>query len=260
MYKNMKAAIFFITMIILSLYLVGCSKFSFPGSKEKVNSVYSGTAEAEEYNIPSELSGKIKELKIQEGQNVSTGDLIAVLESSENNAKLELAKISLKNALNELDKLNDAGASEKAKNTAQYGVDTASKNVELAKLTLDKCNITSENSGIVETVNFKQGEYVTPGNPIVTLLDTKNMYVKIYVHEKELTSLKLGREVNLKSDFIKDKTIKGQVTYISSEAEFTPMNIVTKEDRMKLVFAVKIKILDNVDSIKPGMLIDVNMQ
>ncbi|WDU83033.1 hypothetical protein [Caloramator sp. Dgby_cultured_2] len=56
---------------------------------------------------------------------------------------------------------------------------------------------------------------------------------------------------------MKDKNIKGEIVYISPEAEFTPMNIVTKEDRTKLVFAVKVKILDHLDSVKPGMLLDV---
>jgi HlyD family secretion protein len=66
--------------------------------------------------------------------------------------------------------------------------------------------------------------------------------------------------VSIKCDYLKDKVISGKVIYISPEAEFTPLNIVTKEDRMKLVFAVKVKILDNLDSIKPGMLLDVNVK
>jgi HlyD family secretion protein len=86
------------------------------------------------------------------------------------------------------------------------------------------------------------------------------MWVKVYVPESILPSIRLNKEVTLKSDFLKDKTIKGKIIYISPEAEFTPMNIVTKKDRMKLVYEVKIKILDNLESVKPGMLMDVNLK
>jgi HlyD family secretion protein len=82
---------------------------------------------------------------------------------------------------------------------------------------------------------------------------------QIYVPERVLPNLKLGKPVSIRCDYLKEKEIKGQIIYISSEAEFTPINIVTKEDRMKMVFAVKVKILDNLDSIKPGMLLDVNV-
>jgi HlyD family secretion protein len=143
--------------------------------------------------------------------------------------------------------------------TSIYNVDLNNKNYELSKLQLDKSNIISSSGGVIETINFKPGEYVNPGSILAEVMDLQSMYVRIYVPEKELTSISIEKEVKLKADYLKDKTINGKIIYISPEAEFTPMNIVTKADRSKLVYEVKVKVLDNIEYIKPGMLLDVNI-
>lgn len=175
------------------------------------------------------------------------------------NAQLNAFKAQLKAAKEKLNLLVN-GATDNTKLSAKLNLNQAEKSAELTKLNGDKNIIKAPIDGVVETVNFKKGEFVNVGSPIATILDTSNMYVTVYVAEKDLPKIKLGQAVKLKSDFIKDKNINGKVTYISSEAEFTPMNIVTKEDRTKLVFKVKIKVLDNLDLVKPGMLMDVYLE
>lgn len=245
-------------LIALLLVLSGCT---LPGifKDSSDETVFSGTAEAEEMNIVPEIQGRLKEVRVQEGQKVSSGDIVAVIDSSESSIKLQQSGISLKSVQNNLDNLKSKSASNAAKKAAQYEVDLAERNMELARIANDKTNITSVSAGIVQLVNFKPGEFVSPGTPIATLLDMQDMYVKIYVPEKVLPYISVDKEVTMKSDYLKDKTIKGKIAYISSEAEFTPMNIVTKKDREKLVYAVKVKILDNMESIKPGMLLDVDI-
>lgn len=372
MRKGLKLLIYFTVISLFAFSLSGCSVSGIFGRGDKEEFIYSGTAEADKYNITSETAGRVKEMKVEEGQAIKEGDLVALLDTTEGSVKLEQSELALKSAQNELDKVNEGtrteeinaqkaaiaqsealvaqgqaalnqavnnaaaaqtnydykaklyndakadfekgigtqaaldslknaldnakaaldnsklsvesaksqlngskaqlqaanqklnlmanGATGKTKTGVQYGVENASKGVELSKLALDKGNILSSTAGIIETINFKKGEYVAPGNPIATLLDIKNMYVKIYVPEKVLPSLKLDQEVTMTTDFIKDKTIRGKITYISPEAEFTPMNIVTKKDRMKLVYGVRVKILDNIDEIKPGMLMDINIK
>lgn len=165
-------------------------------------------------------------------------------------AQLEAAQQKLRLLVNGQTKTN--------RNTAVYGVDNAKKNMELSKVNFDKYSIISDVSGVVETVNFKKGEYVSPGSPIITLLDIDNSYLTVYVPEKVLPLIKSGQKVRMTSDFIKNG-IGGKITYISPEAEFTPMNIVTKEDREKLVYGVKIKLDDNKGNVRPGMMLDVNL-
>ncbi len=174
-------------------------------------------------------------------------------------AQLDGAKAQLAASQEKLRMLVN-GATERSISASEYSVAQAEKGLELTKLTLDKSKVWAMQSGIIETVNFSEGEYVGVGSPLMTITDQANLWVKIYVPEKTLPSLMLGKAVSIKCDYLKNKEIKGQIVYISPEAEFTPINIVTKEDRMKLVFAVKVKILDNLDSIKPGMLLDVNIK
>jgi HlyD family secretion protein len=188
-------------------------------------------------------------------------------------ASLDNAKTSLQSAQAQIDnykaqldaatqKLNLLvnGASQSDKNTAEYNLEQAQNNYDISKVQLDKSNVVAFTNGIIETVNFKAGEYVTPGSAVVTLLDNNDMWVKIYVPESVLPNIKLNEQVILTSDFLNGKIVKGKITYISPEAEFTPMNIVTKKDRMKLVYEVKVKILDNLDVIKPGMLFGINLK
>lgn len=361
-------------VILITLSVIASSAYIFKTIKDnqKDEFVYYGTAEADKINISTEVGGKIKEIKSNEGSKIKAGTLVAIIDSDENSIKLQDSELTIKNAENELGKVQDGnraeeiksqealvkqaqalvkqgeesvkvaqnnldfaqtnfdykkkiyddavalyekgadtkykmdtakneldsvsntlnnakatlesnkaqvnnyraqleasteklnllvnGATEREKTTAQYQIDKAKNTYDLNKNELDKSNITSANDGTIETINFKKGEYVAPGAAVATLLDTSNVWVKVYVPENALSHIKLDKEVTIKSDFMKDKTIKGKIIYISPEAEFTPMNIVTKKDRTKLVYEVKVKILDNNDSIKSGMLLDVNLK
>jgi HlyD family secretion protein len=173
--------------------------------------------------------------------------------------QVESAKALYTAATEKLDLLKN-GVTEKTKTTAQYGITQAEQGYSLSKLLLDKANIVALSDGIVESVNYSVGEYVTPGSTVVTIVNPNDMWVKIYLPEKILPLVKLNKEVIIKSDFIPGQTIKGRISYIATEAEFTPMNIVTKKDRQKLVFAVKVKILDHLDVVKPGMLLDIDLK
>ncbi|MDF2892776.1 MAG: transporter [Clostridia bacterium] len=151
------------------------------------------------------------------------------------------------------------GALETSKNAAELGVKQAETNYELSKLALEKRDIKSEIEGVIHTINYSVGEYVLQGSHIATVTNPKNLWVKIYVPEKLLPQLKLQQEVEMKSDFVEGE-IKGVITNISPEAEYTPMNIVTKDDRERLVYAIKVKIIDNAEKLKAGMLLDVKLK
>lgn len=210
------------------------------------------------YNSGSESKYKVDAAK-NDLDNISNTLNNAKSTMDMSQAQLNNYKAQLNAASEKLNLLVN-GATERDKNTAQYNLDKAQNSYELSKIQLDKNNLVSAVDGTVQTINFKKGEYVTPGTAVATLIDTKNVWVKIYVPESMLPNIKLDKNVTLKSDFIKNKTIKGKITYISPDAEFTPMNIVTKKDRMKIVYAVKIQILDNLDIVKSGMLFDVNLK
>jgi HlyD family secretion protein len=114
-------------------------------------------------------------------------------------------------------------------------------------------------SGIIIRKNVELGEIMAAGTPAFTLGDLENPWVKVYVKENRLGQVKLGQKAEVKVDSFKNKTYEGMVTFISSEAEFTPKNVQTEEERVKLVFGVKVKVKNENNELKPGMPADVRI-
>lgn len=244
-----------IVMAVLIFSLTGCQQWEGKRGEE----VYYGTAEMEQIHISAEAAGVLQEVKVAAGQEVHKGDVIAVISAPENSIKADQAQLGIESANNALQQLIDKGASDVAQDAAELGVKQAEKNYELSKLAVNKSEVKTMVDGVVDTLNYSTGEYVTPGSPVVTLSDPTDIWVKIYVPEKALAGMTQNQEVQLKSDFVSDE-IKGFIANISSKAEYTPMNIVTKNEREKLVYAVKIQITEHRDQIKPGMLLDVYLK
>ena len=114
-------------------------------------------------------------------------------------------------------------------------------------------------SGVILRKNVELGETLSSGTPAFTIGDLENPWVKVYVKENRLGQVKLGQKADVKVDSFKDKTYDGTVTFISSEAEFTPKNVQTEEERVKLVFGVKVKVKNENGELKPGMPADVRI-
>jgi len=128
--------------------------------------------------------------------------------------------------------------------------------VDFLKKTIADCTITAPVGGIVTHKAVEVGELVTQGSTIVTLSELDSVYVMIYVTEKELGRVRLGDTAEVKIDAFPDRAFSGKVTYISPEAEFTPKNVQTKQDRVKLVFGVKVEIENREGLLKPGLPAD----
>ncbi|MEW6570488.1 MAG: efflux RND transporter periplasmic adaptor subunit [Nitrospirota bacterium] len=103
------------------------------------------------------------------------------------------------------------------------------------------------------------GETVAQGIPIYTIGDLENPWVKIYVKEDKIGRLKLGQKAEVTTDSYPGKIYGGTVTYISSEAEFTPKHVQTQEERVKLVFGVEVSVKNVNQELKPGMPADVKI-
>ena len=119
---------------------------------------------------------------------------------------------------------------------------------------LDRCTVTSPADGTILETYVEQGELATPGKPLFKIADLDELTLKVYVSGGQLPSVKIGQSVNVLIDKSEkeNQTLAGQVTWISSEAEFTPKIIQTKEERVKLVYAVKVAV-KNDGSLKIGM-------
>ncbi|MEI7811227.1 MAG: efflux RND transporter periplasmic adaptor subunit [Ignavibacteria bacterium] len=111
-------------------------------------------------------------------------------------------------------------------------------------------------NGVVAKKFIEAGETVNPSSSLLKISDLSVVELIIYVSEEELGKVKLGQTARVSVDAFPDKTYEGRVIYISPEAEFTPKNIQTKDERTKLVFAVKIEADNPNFELKPGMPAD----
>jgi HlyD family secretion protein len=111
-------------------------------------------------------------------------------------------------------------------------------------------------AGVVVVKNAEVGDLVGVGAPVVTVADLSQVYLRVFVSESDLGRVTLGQSVDVRVDGFPGRTFRGTVEQINSNAEFTPRNVQTKEERVKLVFGVKVT-LPNPDRIlKPGLPAD----
>lgn len=139
---------------------------------------------------------------------------------------------------------------------AKANLNKAIAGVELLKKNIRDSYVISPINGFLVKTFVDRGESVSPMSSLFKVSDMDVVELMIYVSTLELGYLKLGQKAEVRIDTYKDRIYEGRVTYISPEAEFTPKNIQTKDERTKLVFAVKITIPNKDYDLKPGMPAD----
>jgi membrane fusion protein YbhG len=139
---------------------------------------------------------------------------------------------------------------------AEANVNKAIAAVDLLKKSVRDCYVTSPISGFIVNKYVEKGETVTMLSSLFKVSDLNPVKLDIYISEEELGKVKLGQTADVSTDTYPNKVYKGKVIYISPEAEFTPKNIQTKDERTKLVFEVKIQIDNPNFELKPGMPAD----
>jgi len=139
---------------------------------------------------------------------------------------------------------------------ASERIEAADKSVELAQSQLGKTSIAAPLTGTVLTKSIEPGEFATPGRPIATLVDLTRIEVKIYVPEKDVGKLQLGREARIRTDAFPDRFIAGSVSRVDQQAQFTPRDIHVPDERTRLVFGVTLAVDNPAGLLKPGMPVD----
>ena len=135
-------------------------------------------------------------------------------------------------------------------------VEQARQTLKLAQTRLSYAQIVSPIDGVVLSKNVEPGEYVSTGTSVVTIGELDQVWLKAYIPESDLGKVKLGQKVDVTTDTYPNKIYNGTIGFISSEAEFTPKNIQTAEERVKLVYRIKINIKNTNRELKPGMPAD----
>ena len=132
--------------------------------------------------------------------------------------------------------------------------------VRQAEAALEDATIVAPFSGVVTVRHRDPGETVPAGAPVVTVMDPADRWVRIFVREDAIGRVALGQRAEIESDSWPDRVFAGEVAFIAQEAEFTPSNVQTEEERVKLVYEVKVRIVDDGErALKPGTPADVRL-
>ncbi len=208
---------------------------------------YAGTVEATEVDISPRLAAPILDIVPQEGDIVVNGTTIIKLDGADVTLAADQAERDYKRGVD----LNRNGSlPAEALERLRFRRDDAA-------LRLSWCAIVSPLDGTVLRRYREPGEWVTPGQKILTLANLKDLYAYVYVPAPVMEKLKLNQEVNALLPFAEGRTVVGKIVHIRNEAEFTPKNVQTRTERERLVFGVKIA-FDNKDGLlKPGMSVEL---
>lgn len=242
-----------IPIVIILLVIVGAGIGAFyyfeQNNKEKNVIEVSGNIEAKQVNIGAEVMGRIDELKKQEGDEVKNDEEVAKINDELLQTQVDQAKAAL-----------DAAQSSPlaSQNTTQIAL--AQANVNLAEQNLKKATISSPIDGVVVNRPYEEGEVVSPGATVYSVANLDEVSLVVYIPEDQLGKISLGRTADVTVDSYPGKVFKGTIKKISDQAEFTPANVQTKEQRINLVYAVTISLENKDHKLKAGMPADATIK
>ncbi len=173
-------------------------------------------------------------------------------------AQHKVASAQLKSAQETFAKVQQYARPEEIRAAAAQ-VQQAQAGLNGAKIALDHSYITSPITGTVLEKLLEIGDFATVGTPVYTVSDLRMMKMTVYVSETDLARIRLGNDAKVVLDGMPNHPFNGKVIYISPTAEFTPKNVETKQDRIKLVFAVKLAIANPDGYLKAGLPADASI-
>ena len=266
-----------VLLIIVLGLCIGGGFYYYEEFKKPDDVVLYGNIDIRQVNLAFRVGGRIDSLKVEEGNTVKKGDLLASIEESLNLSKLNQAKAQMETAKLEMDNAityfnrNKELCKKKAiskqecdnitlkKDQATSSYNYAKAVYDEAKTAYDDCKLYAPSNGVVLIRVQDEGAIVNTGTPIYTLSLNDEMWAKVYIQETELGKVKIGSPAEIYTDST-EKVYRGHVGFISPVAEFTPKNIETTTLRTDLVYKVKVVIDDADDFLKQGMPITVKIK
>jgi HlyD family secretion protein len=219
----------------------------------------SGTIEAPEVSVAPLVAGTIVDAPAQEGARVKKGDLLFRIDDSAVKLQVAQAQAGVNAAKAARDQARRDHKSRADKAAAQAQLDQANAALKMAKLQLSYCTVTSPVDGVLLTKALDVGENAAPGKTLATIGRLDALTVTVYIAESDIGRVRVGQKAKLVTDS-STSSFDCSVTSVASEAEFTPTQIETKDQRVKLVYAVKLSVADTTGVLKPGMPADVTFE
>ena len=245
-------------VLVLVLIAAGVGGYFWWRSQQTTQSsalTATGAVESTEYQIASAIAGRVTTVAVGEGDRVKAGAVLAKLDDAALRLQVVQAAEGVAAARAAVTQANDTGTGADVA-AAKARLAQAKAGVKLAQVQLGYATVTAPHAGIVVAVAANAGQNASPGKTIVTLTDTTDLFVRVFVPETRIGDVKLGQSVNVTTDSA-SPTYAGHVDFIASQSEFTPNNVETKDQRVKLVYEVRIRIADTSGTLKAGMPVDV---
>ena len=267
--------------IFSGLSILAMSVFSCSNSNGKADGY--GNFEATEITVSAENNGKLLQFQVEEGNLLKKDQLMVSKDVIASKSKGVLSQISVLQAKLKTANINktrienlikDHAGTQKQLDDINGEIDVIKnqitsieiqnapvvnelKNIDVQLQQLDdqiqKSKITNPIEGTVLTKYAEPNEVTAFGKPLYKIADLSTMELRVYVSETQLANIKIGQKVTVKIDAEKTmKSYDGTISWIASEAEFTPKIIQTKEERVALAYAVKVNV-KNDGSLKIGM-------
>jgi multidrug resistance efflux pump len=227
------------------------------GDTEKTWDLTLQAAEAEMAMAEAELDGAQQYLVTLLEIRANPLELQAQLHGAE--TQLELAEAEVVAAQARLDELQ-AGPTEEEVALAEAQVRQAEAAVRIVDAQIARLTLTAPMDGIVTSRSAQVGETATAGMPLLTLANLDVVTLVIYIPTTRVGQLRLGQEVEVQVDSYPARVFVGEVSNIAGEAEFTPRNVQTQEERVNLVYAVKVRIPNPDHELKPGLPADATIR
>lgn len=142
---------------------------------------------------------------------------------------------------------------------ARARLELARQTLALAQTQLGYATLTAPVAGVILSKNIEPNEYVAPGTSVVTLANLGQVWLRAYVEEADLGRVKVGQKALVSSDSRPGRRYEGRVSFIASEAEFTPKTVQTRKERTKLAYRIKIDLPNPDLELKPGMPVDATI-
>jgi len=138
-------------------------------------------------------------------------------------------------------------------------VDRSRAQVAMTDTQLNDTIVNSPISGVVLVKSAEVGEVLAAGTTVVTIGDIDHPWLRGYINERDLGRIKLGDKALITTDSFPGKTYPGHISFIASEAEFTPKQIQTQEERVKLVYRIKIEVENPQHELKSNMPVEADI-
>jgi HlyD family secretion protein len=252
-------------------------------------SAVSGTIEVDEVHVGPRSAGRVEKIFAQEGDRLRAGQPIVELGATELRARRDLAAAQIETAIHDADSqmaqlefLRDddkrqqdllrrrvvsptdaekagSAARSQEKNAAAAQMRVTQARAQLADIDaqLAEMQVRAPTDSILEVLSVKVGDVLPANREVATLLLPEHLWVRVYVPEPWLGLIKVGDHVRVRVDSFPGKDFDGVVEQVNRQAEFTPRNVQTVEDRIRQVFGVKVRLPNTDDRLRAGMAADV---